>query len=171
MDASGTCTAATVDAGGPGIGPGAHTDEIHMVVGCVGGPPAVVNTAQAVWLGGSQDSGGPAPTATVSLPVYKLSHTINMVPDLWWEWTVGLAGSPPVQSLDAMYGARWWLADAECVFYGHWKVIVDDILIQKQKWDSPALTVEELELIQQHSNMILNGLTKLLKHSRAADPL
>ena len=36
-----------------------------------------------------------------TVPAYKLSRTIYTIPDLWREWTKGLAGQPSVETLDA----------------------------------------------------------------------
>ena len=48
-----------------------------------------------------------AAAADARVPQYKLSREISTVPDLWREWTVGLAGLPSVEELDRRYGSKW----------------------------------------------------------------
>ncbi len=45
-------------------------------------------------------------------PPYRMSRTIQTIPELWREWTVGLAGQPLIEQLDALYGASWRIRSA-----------------------------------------------------------
>ena len=36
-----------------------------------------------------------------------MSRTIQTVPDLWREWTVGFQGQPSIEKLDELYGPDW----------------------------------------------------------------
>ncbi|KAL1989509.1 hypothetical protein VTN49DRAFT_6706 [Thermomyces lanuginosus] len=97
---------------------------------------------------------------------YRLSRTIKTVPELWREWTEGLNGGPSVQSLDAVYGAKWRVEQAERMFYSRRKVIIDDIFKrQKSKGGSLNAAVAEVELLRQDRNLSLNALAKVLKES------
>jgi hypothetical protein len=56
---------------------------------------------------------GPAPMKAaaaaedIQVPQYKLSLEISTIPDLWREWTVGLADLHSVKELDRRYRSKW----------------------------------------------------------------
>ncbi|EAS32210.3 uncharacterized protein CIMG_13776 [Coccidioides immitis RS] len=103
-------------------------------------------------------------SASASVPAtYQLSRTITTVPDLWQEWTVGLGGGPSVQSLDALYGAKWRPGGTERMFYSRRKVIIDYINRQRQGSASGSAAVEELELVRQRGKLSLNRLSRMLR--------
>ena len=45
--------------------------------------------------------------AEEEVPQYHMSRTIQTIPELWQEWTVGLHGQLSIERLDELYGARW----------------------------------------------------------------
>jgi hypothetical protein len=70
----------------------------------------------------------PASTALLAeMLLYKLSRTIKTVRELWNEWYEGLDGQPPIQTLEAQYGARWRPDPKERVMFRRRKVIIDEI--------------------------------------------
>ena len=93
---------------------------------------------------------------------YKLSRTIQTVPDLWREWTAGLGNRPAVQSLEDSYGAAWRPSQSERVMFGRRKVIIDEIRARQSEGLSVAAAVEQVELVRQRGNLSLHGLYKLL---------
>ena len=63
-------------------------------------------------------------------PPYRISRTIQTIPELWREWTVGLAGQPSIEQLDALYGASWRtgpIIASECQFYSRRKTLITEI--------------------------------------------
>jgi hypothetical protein len=63
-------------------------------------------------------------------PRYRMSRTIQTVPDLWREWTVGLQGQPSIEKLDELYGWDWRAgpnAAAERQFYSRRKTLISEI--------------------------------------------
>jgi len=98
-------------------------------------------------------------------PSYKLSRTIQTVPDLWREWTTGLANGPAVQGLEDSYGAAWRPLQSERVMFGRRKVIIDEIRARQGTGLSVAAAVEKVELVRQRGNLSLYGLYKLLRKS------
>ncbi|KAF7125749.1 hypothetical protein CNMCM5793_002042 [Aspergillus hiratsukae] len=81
------------------------------------------------------------PTAPIQLPVtalekasqapqYHMSRTIQTIPDLWQEWTVGLKGQPSIERLDDLYGSGWRSGpekSAERQFYSRRKTLITEI--------------------------------------------
>jgi hypothetical protein len=69
-----------------------------------------------------------APEAPV--PQYHMSRTIQTIPELWQEWTVGLQGQPSIEKLDELYGSRWRsgpTAASERQFYSRRKTLITEI--------------------------------------------
>jgi hypothetical protein len=84
----------------------------------------------------------PLPNRPVTLPItalaqaaeppppYRMSRTIQTIPELWREWTVGLAGQPSIEQLDALYGASWRtgpIMASERQFYSRRKTLITEI--------------------------------------------
>ena len=62
------------------------------------------------------------------------------IPDLWREWTVGLAvGLPSIDELDRRWGSRW-RSPKERQYYSTRKVIIDEVR------SDPTLNLTLLEL-------------------------
>lgn len=63
-------------------------------------------------------------------PQYHMSRTIQTIPELWQEWTVGLQGQPSIESLDKLYGSSWRsgpTAASERQFYSRRKTLITEI--------------------------------------------
>jgi hypothetical protein len=63
-------------------------------------------------------------------PRYRMSRTIQTIPDLWREWTVGLQGQPSIEKHDELYGSDWRAgpdATAERQFYSRRKTLISEI--------------------------------------------
>src|SRR5947207_5733763 len=93
---------------------------------------------------------------------YKLSRTIYTIPDLWREWTKGLAGQPSVEALDACWGSRWWTG-AEPQFYSRRKVIIDEIKRLAGENEDYETIVDELEQQRLRSGASLSKVINALK--------
>jgi hypothetical protein len=71
-----------------------------------------------------------AHAAEVPLPQYHMSRTIQTIPELWQEWTVGLQGQPSIERLDEQYGSSWRsgpTAASERQFYSRRKTLITEI--------------------------------------------
>ena len=64
------------------------------------------------------------------VPRFCMSRTIQTIPELWREWTVGLQGQPSIEQLDALYGSSWRsgpAAASERQFYSRRKTLITEI--------------------------------------------
>jgi Transcriptional activator of glycolytic enzymes len=64
------------------------------------------------------------------VPQYHMSRTVQTIPELWREWTVGLQGQPPIERLDELYGSSWRsgpAAASERQFYSRRKTLIAEI--------------------------------------------
>ncbi|KAF2187572.1 hypothetical protein K469DRAFT_568588, partial [Zopfia rhizophila CBS 207.26] len=95
-------------------------------------------------------------------PLYILSRAITTVPQLWMEWTIGLAGGPSVQGLEDMYCHRATFDHSEQVLYGRRKIIINEIWRRRAKGISTSVAVEEVELIRQRGQLSLYRLYQIL---------
>jgi hypothetical protein len=102
-----------------------------------------------------------------SPPQYVLSRTVQTVPQLWREWTVGLGGKPSVQGLEDLYGRRWRLAHKETVLYGRRKVIIDEIRRLHATGMGIGAAVESVELIRQRGALSLYQLYLVLNRHKS----
>lgn len=65
-----------------------------------------------------------------AVPQYHMSRTLQTIPELWQEWTVGLQGRPSIERLDELYGAGWRsgpAAGSERQFYSRRKTLITEI--------------------------------------------
>ena len=106
------------------------------------------------------------PSPPLVPPKYRLSRTIETVPDLWREWTIGLNSNFSVQSLKDTYGAAWRPALNERVFFSRRKAIIDEIRARQSAGINAAVAVEELELVRQRGKLSLHGLWKILNKNK-----
>ena len=89
--------------------------------------------------------------AAASLPgQYCMSRTVQTIPELWREWTVGLHGQPSIERLDELYGAGWRSGPtkaAERQFYSRRKVLITEIkrlaAVQGESFDAVIAVLEE----------------------------
>ena len=61
---------------------------------------------------------------------YRMSRTIQTIPELWQEWTIGLQGQPSIERLDELYGSSWRsgpAAASERQFYSRRKTLITEI--------------------------------------------
>lgn len=129
-------------------------------------PAALSPTAPAISLSGPAP---PVPTPLEELgrakPSYKLSREVRTIPDLWREWTVGLAGLPAVEGLDRLYGSQWRSGN-ERQYYSMRKVIVKEV---RRRAGQGATDRREREVVAQMeeerlaSNASLDKVIKALK--------
>lgn len=64
------------------------------------------------------------------VPQYRMSRTIQTIPELWREWTVGLPGQPSIERLDELHGSGWRsgpAAASERQFYSRRKTLITEI--------------------------------------------
>jgi hypothetical protein len=97
-----------------------------------------------------------------SPPSYLLSRTIETVPELWGEWTVGIGGNPPVQLLEKSYGATWRPSRSERVMFSRRKVIIDEIHARIRSGLAPEAAVQEIELVRSRGRLSLYRLSLYL---------
>lgn len=112
--------------------------------------------------------GQPLSIDLVQVPSYKLSRQVTTVPDLWREWTLGLAGLPAVAALDAAYGSRW-RSPSERQYYSMRKVVIDEIIIiagSPSNTDGVAAAIEALEQQRVQGKSSLDKLIKQIKERR-----
>jgi hypothetical protein len=80
-----------------------------------------------VSLGGQLLPTPPVVSVESYVPSYRLSREVYTIPDLWLEWTVGLAvGLPSIDELDHRWGTRW-RSPKERQYYSTRKVIIDEV--------------------------------------------
>jgi hypothetical protein len=63
-------------------------------------------------------------------PQYRMSRTVQSIPELWREWTVGLQGQPSIERLDKLHGSGWRsgpTAASERQFYSRRKTLITEI--------------------------------------------
>ena len=87
------------------------------------------------------------------VPSYRLSQEVYTIPDLWLEWTVGLAvGLPSIDELDHRWGTRW-RSPEERQYYSKRKVIVDEVWRRTASYgEAQAVTrMEEEQLVAKAS--------------------
>jgi hypothetical protein len=125
-------------------------------------PPVADSAAVAAISTAAPVSNAPSPL----FPVYRLSRTIETVPDLWREWTVGLGNGPAVQALEDTYGASWRPDQKERVLFSRRKVIIDEIRKRQADGKAVSVAVEEVELVRQRARVSLYGLFELLRRSK-----
>jgi hypothetical protein len=111
----------------------------------------------------------PIATPVEALPspdVYELSRTISTVPQLWREWTEGIAGGPSVQRLEDEYGPRWRKKHSETVMFSRRKVIIDEIRSRQAQGINTLAAVEEVELVRQRAKLSLYQLYQFLNRNK-----
>src|SRR5271156_673915 len=78
-------------------------------------------------LGGQLPPALPVVSVESCVPSYTLSREVYTIPDLWREWTAGLAvGLPSIDELDRRWGPRW-RSPKERQHYSTRKVIIDEV--------------------------------------------
>lgn len=63
-------------------------------------------------------------------PQYRMSRTIQTIPELWQEWTIGLQDQPSIEKLDELHGSSWRsgpAAASERQFYSRRKTLITEI--------------------------------------------
>ena len=110
-----------------------------------------------------------------SIPDYTMSRTIQTIPELWQEWTLGLLGQPAIKKLDELYGSRWRTGPgkaSERQFYSRRKTLITKIqrlatiLAASHGGDPPyQLVVAQLEEQRQRSGLSLSKVIDTLKHA------
>lgn len=104
-----------------------------------------------------------ASTVVSSITQYELSRTIQTVPDLWREWTVGLTGYPAVQMLEDTHGPSWRTSQKERMLFSRRKKIIDEIRKRQAEGKSIQTAVEEVELVRSRGRMSLHKLSEVLR--------
>jgi hypothetical protein len=127
----------------------------------------------------------PLPNRPVALPItalaqatepppYRISRIIQTIPELWREWTVGLAGQPLIEQLDARYGASWRTGPtivSERQFYSRRKTLITEIRRLVAAGGAPADTeaydrvVLQLEDERKRAGVSLSKVIDALKRA------
>jgi hypothetical protein len=96
------------------------------------GQPAPALTGASPWPSGpvALPITALAQATEAPLPQYRMSRTVQTIPELWQEWTVGLQGQPSIERLDELYGSSWrsgLIAASERQFYSRRKTLITEI--------------------------------------------
>jgi hypothetical protein len=122
--------------------------------------PVSPASSPAVSLGGQ-----PLPPAPV--PSYRLSREVCTIPDLWREWTVGLAaGLPSIDELDRHWGPRW-RSPKERQYYSTRKVIIDEVRRRAGSYGG-AQAVARMEEERLAAKASLDKVSKMLRAAKKA---
>jgi hypothetical protein len=100
------------------------------------------------------------------VPSYRLSREVY-TPDLWREWTAGLAvGLPSIDELDRRWGSRWG-SPKERQYYSTRKVIIDEVRRRAASYGEAqaVATMEEERLVAKAS---LDRVSKMLRAAKKA---
>ena len=106
-------------------------------------------------------------------PRYRISRTIQTIPDLWREWTVGLQGQPAIEKLDELYGSDWRSgpdAAAERQFYSRRKTLITEIrrlaaVEDPSQGDPYEIVVAQLEEERRQAKASLSKVIDALKRA------
>jgi hypothetical protein len=105
---------------------------------------------------------------------YRMSRTIQTIPELWQEWTVGLQGQPSIESLDELYGSSWRsgpAAASERQFYSRRKTLIAEIRRLAAAIKAPpdkeaySVVVLRLEDERKRAGMLLSKVIDALKRA------
>lgn len=107
---------------------------------------------------------------------YRMSRTVQTIPELWQEWTVGLGGQLSIEKLDELYGSGWRSgpnSGAERQFYSRRKALIAEIrrlalaLALKDPPDRETYNtiVLQLEDERRRAKASLNRVIKTLKEA------
>ena len=104
-----------------------------------------------------ETTGGPVP------PAYSLMKA-HSVADVWREWKEGIAGQPPLEELERVWGAHWCPGQQMRMAWCRRKVVLDEVtsLIQTGALD-PTLAVQRLEDQRQRNKQTLPSLIRALQ--------
>jgi len=127
-------------------------------------PVAAVSLAPPppVSLGGQPPPAPLVVSAESSVPSYRLSREVYTIPDLWREWTVGLAvGLPSIDDLDRRWGSRW-RSPKERQYYSTRKVIIDEVRRRAASYGE-AQAVARMEEERLVAKASLDRVSKMLR--------
>jgi len=121
-----------------------------------------------VFLGGQLPPAPPVVSAVESyVPSYKLSREVYTIPDLWREWTVGLAvGLPSIDELDRRWNSRW-RSPKERQYYSTRKVIIDEVRRRAATYGE-AQAVARMEEERLVAKASLDKVSKMLRAAKKA---
>jgi hypothetical protein len=99
------------------------------------------------------------------VPSYRLSREVYTIPDLWREWTAGLAVDlPSIDELDRRWGSRWG-SPKERQYYSTRKVIIDEVRKRAASYGKAqaVATMEEERLV---AKAPLDRVSKMLRAAK-----
>jgi hypothetical protein len=112
----------------------------------------------------------PAPplvSAESYVPSYRLSPEVYTIPDLWREWTVGLAvGLPSIDDLDHRWTSRW-RSPKERQYNVKRKVIIDEVRRRAAIYGE-AQAVARMEEERLVAKTSLDKVSKMLRAAKKA---
>ena len=109
----------------------------------------------------------PVVSAESYVPSYRLSREVYTIPDLWREWTVGLAvGLPSVDHLDRRWNSRW-RSPKERQYYSTRKVIIDEVRRRAAIYGE-AQAVARMEEERLVAKASLDKVSKMLRAAKKA---
>lgn len=134
-------------------------------------------TANALPTGATFGPAAPAPLPVEKLakaaekPQYRMSRTVQTIPELWREWTVGLQGQLSIEKLDELYSSDWRSgpdAAAERQFYSRRKTLINEIrrlaaVEDPSRGDPYEIVVARLEEERRQAKASLNKVIDAIK--------
>jgi hypothetical protein len=130
-------------------------------------PPLGHDSDTPVALGGQLPPASPVVSAVESyVPSYRLSREVYTIPDLWREWTAGLAvGLPSFDELNRRWGSRWG-SPKERQYYSTRKV-VDEVQRRAASYgEAQAVATMEEERLGPKAS--LDRVSKMLRAAKKA---
>ena len=116
-------------------------------------------------LGGQLPPAPPVVSVESYVPSYRLSREVYTIPDLWREWTVGLAvGLPSIDELDRRWGSRWG-SPKERQYYSTRKVIIDEVRRRAARYGG-AQAVARMEEERLVAKASLDRVSKMLRAAK-----
>jgi hypothetical protein len=120
-----------------------------------------------VSLGGQLPPAPPVVSVESYVPSYRLSREVYTIPDLWREWTAGLAvGLLSIDELDRRWGSRWG-SPKERQYYSTRKVIIDEVRRRAASYGE-AQAVARMEEERLVAKASLDRVSKTLRAAKKA---
>ena len=98
------------------------------------------------------------------IPIVSCFPKVYTVVDMWYEWKEGMAGGPPLESLEAQFGPRWRPGSIMTVQFCRRKVVWDALKALIARGRNEEEAIRELEAIRDGQS--LNKLVDLLRQRR-----
>jgi hypothetical protein len=138
------------------------------MTGYLGSATATPAAAPAIGLA-PEPATAPSPkaepaAAASGIPIVSCFPKVYTVADVWREWKEGMAGGPPLESLEEQFGPRWRPGNTMTVQFCRRKVVWDALKALIARGRSEEEAIGELEAMRDGQS--LNRLVDLLRQRR-----